>query len=383
MIIWSLNLAPYLGRGQGGNLRHLGGQFQLRAVMGKTSRPKKISPYDVIQALRRKPTYRADYLDFFFWCRENGVDEADYSNHPGAAKRAEVLCKKYGITYLFNPSVNIPLQWVDGAYIEEKDIVEVIYPTEYRYLTEDELNEGIMPRYLQVPIFKDRDELIIKIDLKADKEVIVNKFIEKLNYYHYFIIRNNSRMTSDSKVDKWEVFDAYNQTKSFEKVEQKLNTRAANYIRFIKNFGINPEGPQKLNVSTVRKAYYRAFELVYGEKYDSEKHNPNNLPVELRGTCDKCPEQSTCKALCAQAMEYVEQGSKGSLRGLVAGEGISNIPDPRTDPEGICPKPAPPQGLKGSAVADKNLGGTAITCEECGTVYFPESKKNRECPFCN
>ncbi len=279
--------------------------------MEKTSRPKKLSPYDKFQALLRKPSYRADHLDFTVWCRERGIDEVEYLEHPEAAEKAEELCKKYGITRLFHPSdKNISKHWLGGEFIEEKEIVEVLYPTDNRGLSEDELNKGLKPLYLPIPVFKNGDDLIVKINLKADKEVILKELIECLKYYQYFIPRTKSRMTPDRKVDKWEVWDAYNQTKSFEKVVQKLNARAANYMRFLNDIGITAKAPPKLNVSTVRKAYYRAFELAHGEKFDPNKHKPEKLPIKLRRTCDKCPERATCQALCSEVMENVKQEEK-------------------------------------------------------------------------
>jgi hypothetical protein len=188
--------------------------------------------------------------------------------------------------------------------------VEVIYPTEYRGLTEEEIKKGIKPFYLPIPLFTNGDDLIININLKGDMEVIVKRFIERLKYYHYFIQRDKSRMTPDRKVYKWEVFDAYNKMKSFEKTAQKIKDRASTYVRFLNRFGISVEGPQELNVSTVRKAYYRAFELVYGEKFDPNRHRPEKLPMELRKTCDRCPEKTTCKALCPEAWEYYMQDEK-------------------------------------------------------------------------
>jgi hypothetical protein len=276
--------------------------------MKKDHSQKKISHYDKFQALIRKPCYRADHLDFTFWCRERGINEWEYLDHPKAVEKAEELCKKYEITRLIHPAdKNIPKDWLGGEFIEEKEIVEVIYPTEYRYLSEDELKRGIRPRYLPIPVFMRGNELIIKIDLNADKEVIVEKITEQLNYFHYFIPRNKSRMTPDRKIDKWEVYDTYNQMKSFEKTAHKINERASAYARFLNRFGITVETPKKLNISTVRKAYYRAFELVYGEKFDPNKHKPEKLPVKLRRTCDKCPEYSTCKALCPEVLKYYLQ----------------------------------------------------------------------------
>lgn len=294
--------------------------------MSNNPSEKKISPYDKFQALRRKPSYRCDYWDFLFWCRENHIDETEYLDHPEATEKAEELCKKYGITYLFNPSLNIPKHRAGSGFIEEKEIVEVLYPTDYRDLSEDELRRGIRPLYLPIPIFNKGDELIIKIDLKADKDVIVNKFKERLDYYQNFIIRDNSRMMFDRKVDKWEVWDAYNQTKSFKKTVKRLKDRASTYAKFINEVGITAEAPPKLNVSTVRKAYYRAFELVHEEKFDPDKHKPEKLPIKLKRTCDKCPEYSTCEALCPQALEYAQQDAIKGWNTSLLGEGVSNIP---------------------------------------------------------
>lgn len=261
--------------------------------MKKNHSRKKISPYDKFQALRRKPSYKADYWDFLFWCRENHINEMEYLDHPKAAKRAEDLCKKYSIFYLFNPSTDIPKHWGDRFFSDEKEIVEVLYPTDYRDLNEDELEKGTKPLYLPIPLFNNEDELIIRIDLKADKDVIVNSFIKQLDYYQYFINKYNTRMTSDRKVNKWEVWDTYNQTKSFKKTVQKIIARASTHTRFLNDIGIIAKPPQKLNSSTTIKAYYRAFELVYGEKFDPEKHKSEKLAIKLKRTCDKCPECST------------------------------------------------------------------------------------------
>jgi hypothetical protein len=271
---------------------------------------KKISNYDKFQALRRKPSYRADYWDFLFWCRENHIDETEYLDHSEAAKKADELCKKYNTTYLFNPSTDIPKQTGGSFFNNEEEVVKVIYPSYYRDLTEDEIRKGISPRYLPIPIFNNGDELVIKIHIRADKEIIINNFIETLQYYQSFISKNNSRMTPDRKVDKWEVWDAYNETKSFKKAVEKLNERASRHVKVLKEFGFTPVPLQKLNVTTIRKAYYRAFELIYGVKFDPVVHKPEKLPIKLKRTCDKCPERATCEALCPNALEYAAQDEK-------------------------------------------------------------------------
>jgi hypothetical protein len=255
---------------------------------------KKISSYDKYQALRRQPAYRADYWDFTYWCREHGLDEAHYLDHPEATEKADALCKKYGITYLFNPSENIPEFWGSGLFIEENKIMEVIYPKEYRDLTKDEKEKEMRPQFLPIPVFDNGKELIIKIDLTADMGALVENFSEQLKYFQSFLPKNKSRMVQDRVVDKWEVWDTYNETKSFQKTVEKLSSRAA----------------PKINVSTVRKAYYRAFALVNGEKFNPDKHKPRKLPIALRRTCDQCPKFSTCEALCPEVFQYARQDER-------------------------------------------------------------------------
>jgi hypothetical protein len=174
--------------------------------------------------------------------------------------------------------------------------VEVLYPNEYRDQNEEEIEKGISPQFLPIPVFNKGVELIIKIDLTADTGSLVESFIDQLNYFQSSLPRNKSRMTQDRMVDKWKVWDAYNETKSFEKAVEKLNARAVKNFKFLTNLSVSAESPPKIKVSTVRKAYYRAFELVWGEKFDPDKHKPGKLPIELRRTCDQCPKYSTCDA---------------------------------------------------------------------------------------
>jgi hypothetical protein len=86
-------------------------------LMKKDYSRKKISSYDKYQALRRKSSYRADYCEFYSWCRENNIDEAQYLDFPEAVKKAEPFCKKYGIIFLFNPVLSIPKHWGTDFFI--------------------------------------------------------------------------------------------------------------------------------------------------------------------------------------------------------------------------------------------------------------------------
>jgi len=298
---------------------------------------RKISSYDKFQALRRKPSYRADYWDFMLWCREKGIDEADYFDHPEAAKKAEDLCQKYGITYLFHPFVDIPKHWESGFFIEEREIVEVLYPTAFRDLTEDEIEKEERPRFLPVPVFDGEENLIIKINLKADKDALIAKIIEQIDYYQYFVSKSKSRITYDRIVNKWKVWDIYNQTKSFKKTAEKIIEKVAFRVRSLNNIGYEAEFIKLINISTVRKAYYRAFELVHGEKFDPERHKPTKLPIRLRKTCDKCPERPNCEALCPEVLKYVSQDEKYQRETPKSEDDLELLASPKTGRK--APKP--------------------------------------------
>lgn len=270
---------------------------------------KKISPYDKFQALKRNPSYKADYLKFKKWCRERGINPKDYHNHPEAAEKAERLCKKYGIWYLFSPGTKLPRHLGGDYFINEDEVVNVIYPNKYRGLSSEEIRNGKRYKYLPIPVFDQGEFLILKINLTKNKEHIVKETIEKINYYHYFSKENNKRLSVDKLVNKWYVFDIYNETKNFQKTLEILLSKARSEVGFLKSLGIEARVPD-INVSTVRKAYYRAFELVFGEAYNPEKHSPKHLPPDLTKRCSDCAERETCTVLCLDVIEYINQDEK-------------------------------------------------------------------------
>lgn len=269
---------------------------------------KKISPYDKFQALKRNPGYQAEYKEFACWCRERNINPKNYYDHPEASQKAEKLCRKYGVYYLFNPMVKLSRSR-GGDYFLENDIVEVIYPNKYRELSNEEFSRGKRPKYLPIPIFDRGNHLVLKIDLTMGEDTIFNEVKSKINYYHYFIRNSKRRLSKDRLVNKWYVFDIYNETKSFRKTLNYILSKAKSEVTFLKSLGGDAEIP-KIDISTVRKAYYRAFELVYGETYNPEKHTPKKLPPNLTKKCSSCPEREVCDTMCPDIMEYVKQDEK-------------------------------------------------------------------------
>lgn len=59
-----------------------------------------------------------------------------------------------------------------------------------------------------------------------------------------------------------------------------------------------------------KKAFYKAYELIYGKKYDPAGYEKPEIKKEyLKKTCNACMEKSTCKELCPDVIEFVKQGA--------------------------------------------------------------------------
>lgn len=56
--------------------------------------------------------------------------------------------------------------------------------------------------------------------------------------------------------------------------------------------------------------------------------------------------------------------------------GFEREPGSLLDYEGAGGKGKRPVGR------DRNLGGYVFSCPKCGLAYFPDKKKDAECPFC-
>lgn len=108
-----------------------------------------------------------------------GYRPQDYHNHPEASQKAEQLCKRFGIWYLFPPGAKIPQRWGGNYFTLEDEIVAVLYPTKYRGLSEDERKTGKKYKYLPIPVFEEGEVLIIKINLHEDKENILDIISER------------------------------------------------------------------------------------------------------------------------------------------------------------------------------------------------------------
>ena len=64
-----------------------------------------------------------------------------------------------------------------------------------------------------------------------------------------------------------------------------------------------------------KKKFYRAYELIYGKKYDPVRYRRPAIEKEdIKVHCGNCSKRSTCKELCPTALAYVEQDNKNYQR---------------------------------------------------------------------
>jgi hypothetical protein len=146
--------------------------------------------------------------------------------------------------------------------------------------------EGSFSKHDLSPNLRDGRYLTLEIDLRQNKEIIMAKVETIIDLFRKYSPRKSTRDTESRKIDKFRVWDEYLSIKNFSKIAEKYNKKEP----------------------TVRKAYYRAFELIMGEKYDFNKHNRQVIErTQLSKTCDVCEFHSTCDTLCPDVLGFVDQ----------------------------------------------------------------------------
>jgi hypothetical protein len=69
------------------------------------------------------------------------------------------------------------------------------------------------------------------------------------------------------------------------------------------------------NSATVKKQFYRSFELIYSKKFNPNDYQKPEIKAEyLKRECSTCLEYSTCKDLCPDVLSYADQDTKPYLR---------------------------------------------------------------------
>lgn len=202
---------------------------------------------------------------------------------------ADEFCLKYGLYTPVKPEL---LERNEPELLEYcqifRDFITKVIPAEDKVITTGhpvfELDFS--------PHLEDGRYLTLKIDLLQDKKDIIATIKSDMEFYSRYIKKEQTRDTGSRTIDRFLVWDEYRTLRKFSKIAEKYQVREA----------------------TVRKAYYRAFELIMGEPYDMERHNRKNLTKEqLIKTCEICPEYKSCNVPCPDILPFIEQDNKAEF----------------------------------------------------------------------
>lgn len=76
-----------------------------------------------------------------------------------------------------------------------------------------------------------------------------------------------------------------------------------------------------IDKNTVKKKFYRAYELIYRKKYNpADYEHPPIREKYIKRHCRTCEQRPTCKELCPDVIGYVDQDNMGYQREMTFGD---------------------------------------------------------------
>jgi hypothetical protein len=228
---------------------------------------ENISCYDRVQALIRNPEFLRDY---------NAMTPEE---------------KEYFIAYELTGKTPEQLKKLPPEYFWDEDffhdfiVSQIGGRNEVKFDKNRSQDKDYISWYMRQFLREER-YLHLELDLKAKKRDLLERVGMYIDKYLPYIDKPKTRNKPEKYTNKFAIWDMYKKDISFAKVAKQL----------------------KQKETTVRKAYFRAFELIMGEPYDPLKHNRKAISKdELKRTCDTCTERLTCKVLCPDVVAYANQ----------------------------------------------------------------------------
>jgi hypothetical protein len=75
-----------------------------------------------------------------------------------------------------------------------------------------------------------------------------------------------------------------------------------------------------------KKKFYRAYELIYGKKYNSDEYERPLIKKQyMKRYCNTCEQRPACKEPCPDVIGYVDQDSKNYQREMTGGNTIDTM----------------------------------------------------------
>lgn len=148
---------------------------------------------------------------------------------------------------------------------------------------------------------------VLSVDFGSSKELLLKKFdsflSEELSKSPIHQNRKKIRMQSDKKLRQYlKVWQLKKIGVKFDRISIILNE----------------------DVSTVKKQFYKAFEIIYGCEYSEDKFKEMAIKQNSFNLCQNCPKRSNCQSLCDEANEYANLDEK-YLREKLVDNSIFNM----------------------------------------------------------
>jgi hypothetical protein len=237
--------------------------FEELVGAGASAEAERISTEDRIQALKRSKMYQRDYeqylekskkqnkskLDIFVKypyrsAKTNDESKKKYMHYLRSAA-TEKLCRKYGLTYPFNPSS--PLEEEEGILLA----VELFNYWIFRKRVErnPRLKEALAAIAQELASYQE-GRLLLFVDTNFSKDEIKSKFNEILNER----IRPYKKRITTSEYDMWQIYDLK---------EQK--TSLAEINRIIAKPDLRPQHKERAEADykRIKNAYKKAKEIIH------------------------------------------------------------------------------------------------------------------------
>lgn len=195
---------------------------------------------------------------------------------PGQLPELTEFQKEWGILFPVNPKIVIPLG--SGTLMEEP--------------------------LGKIQIDTKRNELKLTVNLNWPNDVVRDRVKQIL----FYVIQRRERLNQ-------EILNFYG----------KQNQNRAYYGRLFQVWDLRQQRKNYSQIAreldsdedTIRKQFYRAYELIYNQKYDHSKFTFRNISLEdLHKTCLDCPTRNTCIELCPEVLPFTEQDQKKYQREL-------------------------------------------------------------------
>jgi hypothetical protein len=144
-------------------------------------------------------------------------------------------------------------------------------------------------------------ERLLKVDLSKPRKQIVKEFEYFLDVVERWRERDKQIQVIKENYAKWNQDKSRNSEKTWQALEVwKLRREKTPFKDIARKL--------KMGEEAAKKAFYRAYELIEEKPYKKERMTKRAIPKsELKRICDTCPDRSTCRVPCPDALPYVIQ----------------------------------------------------------------------------